>query len=49
MTLKELENDLKNSNRLVDKACTYRPKGETTEERKQRKKAIKAERMVSIA
>ncbi|GFR99147.1 protein LTV1 homolog [Elysia marginata] len=43
LTLKELEQEMRES-RLADRASTYRPSGETAEEKRARKKAVKDER-----
>ncbi|KAK7482239.1 hypothetical protein BaRGS_00026482 [Batillaria attramentaria] len=44
LTLKDIESEMSASAR-ADRACTFRPKGESGEERKARKKAVKAEQM----
>ncbi|XP_061168018.1 protein LTV1 homolog [Saccostrea echinata] len=44
LTRKRIEQEMRDSRR-ADKASTYRPPKETTEERKQRKQAVKLERM----
>ncbi|CAH1775437.1 unnamed protein product [Owenia fusiformis] len=43
LTKRQIEEEMKQGD-MFDKASTYRPKGETPEERKARKEAIKAER-----
>ncbi|RUS89571.1 hypothetical protein EGW08_002689 [Elysia chlorotica] len=43
LSLKELEEEMRES-RLADRASTFRPSGETVDEKKARKKAIKEER-----
>ena len=45
LSLRELEQEMRES-RLADRASTYRPTGETAEEKKARKKAVKDERKV---
>ena len=48
LTRQQVYDDMAQRN-VTDKASTYRPKGETTEERAERKKAVKAERKVCIS
>ncbi|KAK3706680.1 hypothetical protein RRG08_009315 [Elysia crispata] len=43
LSLKELEQEMRES-RLADRASTFRPTGETAEEKRARKKAVKGER-----
>jgi len=45
LTLKELEQQMK-TERLADAPSTYRPSGETAEERRERKKAAKQHQRV---
>ena len=45
LSLKQIEREMNAKNR-ADRACTYRPGDETTEERKARKQAVKEERKV---
>ena len=48
LSLKELEQEMRES-RLADRASTFRPTGETAEEKRARKKAVKEERKVISA
>ncbi|ESP00566.1 hypothetical protein LOTGIDRAFT_157842 [Lottia gigantea] len=48
LTRKQIEKEMRES-RKADTASTYRPKGETTEEKKARKQAVKDERKVRRA
>ena len=48
LSLKELEQEMRES-RLADRASTFRPTGETAEEKRARKKAVKGERKVISA
>lgn len=48
LTLKQLEKEQR-EDRLTSTAPTVRPKGETPEEKKARKQAVKEQRRVSVA